>query len=182
MTSRANRELNLDVSARARFLVNVRPYESKDLPSVIETYTVSIRSLAAPYYSPEQLAAWAPVPPDPARWQERLAALHTIVAESDGILGGFASYTHDGYLDFLFTHPAFARRGVASRLYQQVESALCAAGTLCVTAHVSLAARAFFDRHGFQLDAEENVECRGVYLRRFAMHKDLERVRSQPTK
>jgi hypothetical protein len=42
-----------------------------------------------------------------------------------------------------------------------------------VTSHVSLAARAFFERQGFQVDAEETVECRGTYLRRFAMHKSL---------
>ena len=153
--------------------VNERLYESTDLPNVMATYTASIRSLAAPYYRPEQLAAWAPIPADAARWQERLARLHTIVTESDGMLAGFASYTRDGYLDFLFTHPAFARRRVASRLYRRVESALLGAGTSRVTAHVSLAARPFFDRQGFQLDAEECVECRGEYLRRFAMHKNL---------
>jgi len=150
-----------------------RPYESTDLPSVMEIYTASIRSLAAPYYSPEQIAAWAPVPPDAAHWQERLSHLHTIVAESDGGLAGFASYTHDGYLDFLFTHPAFARRGVATRLYQRVELALRTVRAPRVTTHASLAARPFFDRHGFQLDAEEWIECRGAYLRRFAMHKQL---------
>lgn len=139
----------------------------------METYTASIRALAAAYYSPEQVAAWAPVPPDPTLWQERLAQLQTIVAESDGVLAGFASYTHAGYLDFLFTHPAFARRGVASKLYRCVESTLRAAGVPGITAHVSLAARPFFDRHGFKLDAEECVECRGAYLRRFAMHKPL---------
>lgn len=157
--------------------MNERPYESTDLSSVIGIYTASIRSLAAPYYSPEQLAAWAPVPPDAARWQERLARLHTIVAESDGVLAGFASYTLGGYLDFLFTHPAFARRGVASGLYRRVESALLAGGVPAITAHVSLAARPFFDRHGFELDAEECVECRGAYLRRFAMHKQLRHER-----
>jgi hypothetical protein len=52
--------------------VKERPYESTDLPSVIEIYTASIRSLAASYYSPDQIAAWAPVPPDAARWRERL--------------------------------------------------------------------------------------------------------------
>jgi len=152
---------------------NERPYESRDLPGVIETYTASIRTLAAPYYSPEQIAAWAPVPPDAARWQERLAHLHTIIAESDGVLAGFASYTPAGYLDFLFTHPAFARRGVATSLYQRVESALRALSAPRVATHASLSARPFFDRHGFQLDAEECVECRGAYLRRFAMHKQL---------
>ena len=122
----------------------------------MEIYTASIRSLAASYYSPEQIAAWAPVPPDAARWQERLSHLHTIVAECDGGLAGFASYTHDGYLNFLFTHPTFARRGVATRLYQRVELALRTVSAPRVTTHASLAARPFFDRHGFQL------ECRGV--------------------
>ena len=150
-----------------------RPYESTDLPGVIATYTASIRSLAAPYYSPEQIAAWAPATPDAAQWEERLGHLHTIVAETDGILAGFASYTHDGYLDFLFTHPAFARRGVATELYQRIESILRARGLPRVTTHASLAARPFFDRQGFQLDAEECVECRGAFLRRFAMHKQF---------
>ena len=158
--------------------VKERPFEAADLPSVMEIYTASIRSLAASYYSPEQIAAWAPIPPDAACWQERLSHLHTIVAESDGGLAGFASYTHDGYLDFLFTHPTFARRGVATRLYQRVESALRTVSAPRVTTHASLAARSFFERHGFQLDAEECVECRGAYLLRFAMHKQLRNERN----
>ncbi len=157
-----------------------RPYQPADLSGVIGIYTAAIRTLAAPHYTPEQLAAWAPIPADVTRWQERLARLHTVVAESDGTLAGFASYTQAGYLDFLFTHPAFARRGVASRLYRHVEDALLAAGAPAVTAHVSLAARPFFDRQGFRLDAEECVECRGAYLRRFAMHKPLPGAQVRP--
>lgn len=153
--------------------MNARPYKSKDLSAVMEIYTTAIRSLAAPYYSPEQLAAWAPVPSDAARWQERLSRLHTIVAELDGMVAGFASYTHEGYIDFLFTHPAFARRGVATRLYGSSESALRALSVERVTTHASLAARPFFDRQGFQVEREEQVECRGVFLRRFAMYKQL---------
>ena len=153
--------------------MDTRLYESTDLPGVMETYTASIRSLAASYYSPEQIAAWAPIPPDAARWEERLAQLHTIITVSGGIIAGFASYTHKGYLDFLFTHPAFARCRVASNLYQRVESALRDIGMPTVNAHVSIAARPFFDRHSFLLNAEECVECRGVHLRRFVMHKHL---------
>lgn len=157
--------------------MNIRPFESQDLPRLIETYTLSIRTLAAPYYSPEAIGAWAPIPPDIARWQQRLAPLHTVVADSEGIIAGFASYTQSGYLDFLFTHPACSRRGVANTLYRYVESALRSGNVSRVTAHVSLAARPFFDRQGFQLDAEERVECRGVPLRRFAMHKQLKQDR-----
>jgi putative acetyltransferase len=153
--------------------VNERLYKPTDLPSVIEVFTASIRSLAAPFYSPEQISAWAPATPDVERWQQRLASLHTIVAESDGVLSSFASYRHDGYLDLLFTHPRFARRGIATRLYLRVESILRSEGCPRVFTHASLAARLFFEHHGFHLDAEECVECRGEYLRRFAMHKVL---------
>jgi GNAT superfamily N-acetyltransferase len=137
------------------------------------TYTASIRVLATSFCSSEQIAAWAPVPTDPDRCRGRLAQRQTIVAEVDGALAGFASYTHDGCLGFLFTHPTFARRGFASKLYEGVGSTLRAAGVPRITAHVSLAARRFFEHHGFRLDAEEEVECRGVYLHRFGMHKDL---------
>ena len=153
--------------------VNERPYAPPDLPRIAEIYTASIHSLAAPYYSPEQLAAWAPETVDLARWEKRLAPLHIVVAEDNGVLAGFASYRPDGYLDHLFTHPAFARRGVATRLYLRIEAALRGAGTARVFTQASLAGRPFFDRHGFQVDAEEEVECRGEYLRRFSMHKQL---------
>ena len=155
-----------------------RLYKPSDLPSVIEVYTASIRALAAPFYSPEQIAAWAPATPDVERWQQRLASIQTLVADCDGVLAGFASYRPDGYLDLLFTHPALARRGVATRLYFRVESALRSEGCLRVFTHASLAARPFFDRQGFHVDAEESVECRGAYLRRFAMHKELSVERS----
>ena len=153
--------------------MNERLYKPTDLPGVIEVYSASIRCLAAPFYSPEQISAWAPATPDVEQWQQRLASLHTIVADCDGVLSGFASYRHDGYLDFLFTHPAFARRGVATRLYLRVESVLHSEDCPRVFTHASLAARPFFEHHGFHLDAEESVECRGTYLRRFAMHKAL---------
>jgi putative acetyltransferase len=153
--------------------MNIRPYLSADVSAVIAVYTASIRSLGAPFYSPEQLCAWAPTRPDVARWQERLASLRTLVADQDGELAGFLSYRQDGYLDLLFTHPAFVRRGVATQLYLRAESAWRSAGLSRAVTHASLAARPFFDRQGFQVDAEESVECRGEFLRRFAMRKLL---------
>jgi putative acetyltransferase len=153
--------------------MNERSCRPTDLQAVADIYIASIHSLAAPFYSPEEIAAWAPVAADIARWQHRLSQLHTVVAEHNEVLAGFASYKDDGYLDLLFTHPAFARRGVATRLYLHVETTLRAAAVSRVFTHASLAARPFFDRQGFQLDTDERVECRGIYLRRFAMHKQL---------
>ena len=111
-----------------------------------------------------------------ARWQQRLASLHTSVAEVNGVLAGFASYEINGHLDFLYTHPEFARRGVATQLYLKIESALGVAGISEIFTEASLAARPFFEHHGFRLNAEELVECRGARLRRFRMHKQISKA------
>lgn len=153
--------------------MNIRPYKPDDLVKLVETYTAAVHVLARSYYSPDQIVAWAPVPADVDRWRQKLSQLHTRVAEKDGYFAGFASYTSGGYLDFLFTHPKFARCGVASILYQLVESELAQSGVYNITVHASLAARCFFDSQGFLMDYEEEVECRGVSIRRFRMHKDL---------
>jgi putative acetyltransferase len=159
--------------------VNERSYEPSDLEQVIAVSGASIHSLAAPFYTAAQLAAWAPQNPDVGWWQQRLAPLHTVVAERDGVIAGFASSALNGHLDLLYTHPAFARQGVATRLYGRVESALRAAAVWTVFTEASLAARPFFERCGFKVDLEEIVECRGTQLRRYAMHKQ---IRADPLK
>jgi putative acetyltransferase len=155
--------------------VNERPYETSDLEQVMGVYRASIHSLAAPFYSAEQLAAWAPQNMDAGRWRQRLASVCTFIAEHDGVIAGFASYEHSGHLDLLFTHPAFARQGVATRLYRRVEAAMLAAGVSRAFTEASLAARPFFERCGFEVDCEELVEVRGAHLRRYAMHKEIRR-------
>lgn len=153
--------------------MNIRPYEQSDLQQVIALFGASVHSLASPFYTAEQLAAWAPPEQDVGRWRQRLAPLHTIVAEHDGVIAGFASYEANGHLDFLYTHPGFARQGVATHLYGCVELALHGVGVSRVYTEASLAARPFFEHCGFQVDTEEFVEIRGTQLLRYAMHKQI---------
>jgi putative acetyltransferase len=153
--------------------MNDRLYKPSDLEQVIAVYFASIHSLAAPFYTADQLEAWAPQKMDAGKWQQRLASVQTFVADHDSVVAGFASYESNGHLDLLFTHPSFARQGVATRLYRCVESAMLAAGIAKVFTEASLAARPFFEQCGFKVDHEEIVECRGARLRRFAMHKQI---------
>jgi putative acetyltransferase len=165
--------VDTDPDPSSKTAMHERPYEPADLPQVIEVYGSAIHMLAAPFYAPEQLAAWAPRNPDVERWRQRLAPVTTAVAAQDDVIVGFVSYALDGHLDLLFVRPGFARRGVATKLYHHVESALRAARVPRVFTEASLAARPFFEHVGFHVDAEELVEIRGIKLRRYAMHKQL---------
>jgi putative acetyltransferase len=151
-----------------------RRYEPTDLPQIMTVYREAIHTLAAPFYAREQLDAWAPQDQKVDRWEQRMAQVRTIVLEDEGRIAGFASYDSVGHLDLLFVHPRYARRGVATRLCAAVEHELRAIGVSRIFTEASLAARAFFERSGFRVVAEESVECRGAYLRRYAMDKEIE--------
>jgi putative acetyltransferase len=153
--------------------MEVRSYSPSDLPQIIEIYHDAVHVLAAPFYSPEQLAAWARPQSEATRWQERLAPLKTLVMDAEGVIAGFASYELNGHLDLLFTRPRFARKGVANRLCERVEKSLAEAGVQRIYTEASLAARAFFESRNFRVLHAEMVDCRGVELKRFAMEKQI---------
>src|SRR5215467_11509148 len=102
--------------------MKVRPYVDSDLEQVMAVYHDAVHVLAAPFYNEQQLAAWAPDKMNPSRWRERLSPLRILVMDADGVVAGFAAYDIGGHLDLLFTRPRFARKGVASRLCESVES------------------------------------------------------------
>lgn len=144
-----------------------------DLGAVVRIFTDSVHALAAPFYDETQRAAWAPENADLDGWRARLESINVLVAEDEGVLCGFLGYEANGHVDLLYTAGHAARRGVASKLYAQVEAELSAAGVRRVFAEVSLAARAFFERQGFVVVVEERVERRGATFTRFAMEKWL---------
>lgn len=154
--------------------MNLRSFQPRDLEQIIGVYQAAIHTLAAPFYTVDELSAWAPRYMDADKWRQRLATVRVIVAEEDGIVAGFLTYDLTGHIDMLFTNPRFARRGVATRLYSDAETELRKVPVSTVFTEASLAARPFFERQEFQVDAEEFSECRGQKLRRFRMSKRIE--------
>ena len=81
---------------------------------------------------------------------------------------GFADMDGSGYLDRLYVHRDFQRRGVASALCDALEAA-SAAETF--TTHASRTARPFFECRGWRVVREQTVLRRGVALNNFVMEK-----------
>ncbi|MCP5450893.1 MAG: GNAT family N-acetyltransferase [Gammaproteobacteria bacterium] len=154
--------------------MRLRPYTSSDLESVAHLFTASIHGLAIGHYDATQRATWALQPPDLSEWNERLNGLHTVVAENDdNELAGFLSYAMNGYIGLLYVSPRYPRRGVASLLYREIESALLLAGIEALFTEASLVARPFFQRQGFLIVEEQIVSRRGIAFRRYAMRKSI---------
>jgi putative acetyltransferase len=151
----------------------VRPYLPSDLGLVIDLFTQTVRRINCRDYSPEQIAAWAPRPPDHAYWLKRLEGLTIWVAESDRQIVGFCGLGAEGHVDMLYVDYRFQRRGVARLLYQQVEVEARRTGARRLFTEASITARQFFERMGFKILREQTVQLRGAAFTNFAMEKNI---------
>ena len=143
--------------------MRLRPYRSADLPAILDLFRNTVHTVCARDYTRSQLDAWAPAELDAAAWDASLLAHRTLVAAENGMIIGFADLGPDGYLDRLYVHRDWQGRGVAS--------ALCDALPDARSTHASLTARPFFEKRGWRVVKEQQVERRGVRLTNFVMEK-----------
>ena len=148
--------------------MTLRPYQTGDLAAIAGLFFQSVHTLCRGDYTEKQLDAWATGHIDEEAWDASFRARHTLVAEENGALLGFADMTKDGYLDRLYVHPAHTEKGVATALVNALEAACPAAR---FTTHASKTARSFFERRGYRVEKEQQVVRRGAVLSNFVMKK-----------
>ena len=146
----------------------LRPYRSEDCPALARLFYDTVHTVNARDYTPEQLDAWADGNVDLAAWDASFLSHHSLVAEENGKVLGFADMDGAGYLDRLYVHKDYQGQGVATALCDALEAA-CPAKTF--TTHASLTARPFFEGRGYRVLRRQAVVRRGVALNNFVMEK-----------
>ena len=153
--------------------MKMRLYHPHHAAALARLFTDTVHHINKSDYSPEQLAAWAPDPPDVEHWRGRLSGLIAFVAEHDSEIVGFATFEPDGHLDHIYVHHRFQRQGVASMLYRRIEEEARSRGLSRIHTEASITARPFFERVGFKVIAPQTVEHRGVAFTNYRMEKSL---------
>src|SRR5262249_21525375 len=139
--------------------VKIRRSHPEEIETIAELFTETVHAVNASDYDPALLFAWAPRPPNPASWRERLGGgALVLVAERGGQILGFGAFTPDGHLDLLYTDARFLRQGVAAALLRVIENEARSHGVDHLFAEVSITARPFFDHAGFRVVAAQTVE------------------------
>ena len=146
----------------------LRPYAPSDCQALAELFHHTVHTVNAGDYTPEQLDAWSPGAVDLEGWNRSFLEHHTLVAEESGRIVGFGDMDGTGYLDRLYVHKDCQGRGIASAICEALERAADTAG---LTTHASITARPFFDKRGWQVVKEQQVERRGVLLTNYIMKK-----------
>lgn len=152
--------------------MHIREYMTGEEVILRDVLQSSVHQLARPYYTDEQIDAWAPATYDRDKWCEKLAANRPFVAVVGSRVAGYADLQATGHIDHFFVSPQFARRGVGSGLMRHIHDVARERGVTRLSADVSLAAEAFFTRHGFVVERRQSVPVRGVVLSNAHMVKE----------
>lgn len=153
--------------------MTIQPYTAARSAEIADLFHQSVHAIDPALYTPEQQEAWAPTPPDYVRWSERLAFKRPFLAIVEERLAGFIELDADGHIDCLYTHPEYQGMGVASALYTHLEAEARSRQLSCLYVEASRVARPFFERRGFSLIRENEVQRGGTKLNNYRMEKTL---------
>ena len=143
--------------------MKLRDYTVNDCDAVSRLFFETVHSVNAKDYSPEQLSAWVSSAEDfKNRRYDSLLEQRTVVADIGGKVVGFASIDKSGELDLLFVDKDHQREGIATALCNEVENDFD-----IITTYASITARPFFEKRGYVVIEEREVDRKGVKLRNY---------------
>lgn len=150
-----------------------REYKDTDLHAVMDLFYVTVHEVNKNDYSEEQLDAIAPKAANEYHWEKSLEKNHTIVVEEDDKLIAFGNIGKTGYLDRLYVHPDYLRKGIASKLVEELEKYAKKHGSHVINVTSSITSKAFFESKGYAVIEEQINERRGERLLRYLMEKKI---------
>ena len=148
----------------------IRQYTPKDCVDLVKLFYHTVHTINAKDYSQEQLNVWATDKIDLEVWNKSLSEHYTVVAVENNIIVGFGDIDKSGYLDRLFVHRDYQRRGIATAICNELERAVKVDK---IITYASITAKPFFEQRGFNVVKEQQVERNGIALTNYVMEKQL---------
>lgn len=148
--------------------MEIRKYLESDCKILSELFYNTVHTVNAKDYTKEQLDVWITGEVDLEKWNQSLKEHYSVVAVEGEVIVGFGDIDSTGYLDRLFVHADYQRKGIATAICNQLEQAV--QGN--IVTHASITARPFFEKRGYTVVKEQQVERQGIFLTNFIMIKE----------
>lgn len=146
----------------------IREYQPSDCEVLAELFYNTVHTVNIKDYTKEQLDVWATGIIDLEKWNQSFEEHYSLVAIDNEVIVGFGDINKAGYLDRLFVHSDYQRKGIATAICNQLEQAV--QGN--IVTHASITARPFFEKRGYRVIKEQQVERQGIFLTNFIMEKE----------
>lgn len=147
----------------------IREYQTLDGKELRELFYHTVHTVNAKDYTKEQLDVWAERQADLEQWNQSFQEHYSIVAVEGDVIAGFGDIDKNGYLERLFVHADFLRKGIGTAICDRLEQKIKGK----ILTHASITARPFFEERGYKVIKEQKVERSGVLLTNFVMEKEI---------
>ncbi len=151
----------------------IRRLLDDEYEDVVKLITQTVHAVCTDDYTKEELDAWAPYNFDIKKFRNNIYSCYNLVAFEKGKLVGFISATVDGYINRLYTHKDYQKRGVASALYHKVEDWAKEYGIRELSLDSSKTAEGFYLKMGFIKSGVSVMEHGDIIFRNSVMKKKL---------
>lgn len=125
----------------------IREYQPSDCKELAQLFYNTVHTVNAKDYSKEQLDVWATGQVDLKAWNQSFQEHFSIVAVDDNTIVGFGDIDKTGYLDRLYVHLGYQRKGIATALCNRLEVAV----QENIVTHASITARPFLKKEDTKL-------------------------------
>ncbi|SUP49755.1 acetyltransferase [Vibrio metschnikovii] len=152
-------------------MIEIRKYQESDALDLWAIFYHTVHNVNLRDYSQAQVEAWAPDGFSSEIWQRKMNLLSPFVAEIDGKIVGYSDLQENGLIDHFFCHHEHQGQGVGRQLMEHVLRMGELQGITRFYSEVSITARPFYERFGFNVIQEQTIEVRGQKLCNFVMEK-----------
>lgn len=152
----------------------LRKLSEEDIPVLQTLFRETVLHVNVRDYTREEVEDWASCGDSVEHMKDLLARNDYVAAlnERDEIIG-FSSMNAEGYLHSLFVHKDYQQVGVGSLLLSAVEKKAREYGVAEITSEVSLTARSFFEKRGYEVVKVQKRRANRLELTNFVMRKRL---------
>lgn len=154
--------------------VILREYKHEDHLIVSKLAYEAVHSIPTDIYTQKQLDAWA----SESLLVNGLDINRGLVCIYKESIIGFIELilvNEIGFINYLYVHPDYQRKGVANLLYKQVETeSIEEYNSSEFVVKASFVARPFFEQHGFSVVEKNRIKRGQVILENYTMLKNIE--------
>lgn len=146
---------------------------SDNLAEIQRLFVDTISSVCIADYNAEQINVWTSGVENKSRWNDIISNQYVLVAKIEDTIVGFVTLSNRNYIDLFYVHKDFQGQKIAGKLYSKIENEALRYGQNEITSDVSITARPFFEKMGFNVLMEQTVLRKRVAFTNFKMKKVL---------
>lgn len=154
------------------FKIQLQKASPSNIDQIQKLFVETIETICKRDYTENQIRVWTAATKSSEKWMQKIKKQFFIIAEDAHQIIGFASLGNN-YLDLLYIHKDFQRKGIAQLLYNEIEKQAIEKGIRLLISDVSITAKPFFEKQGFSVQTKQKPKIDGIEIINFKMTKSL---------